>query len=116
MENLGLWSLDQDPKPIVEPVDDGVRPLLESGSSAGLVVASPCSLHDPAELLRGRLADERSEDDAAVGDDVEEISAGGGVGMRAPGDCWLVSPFSGRYQLCCGLVLQMLPAVPATTA
>jgi len=78
LTDLDLLVFGQRPKPIVEPVDDGVRPLLEPFRCGGL--------HEPCDfgvvLLKGcfegahLVGVDGGEEDAAVGDDpVEEIGA-----------------------------------------
>ncbi len=78
LADLSLLGFGQRPQPFVEPVDDGVRPLLEPLRRRGL--------HKPrgfgVVLLQGcfestHLAGiDGGEDDAAVGDDpVEEVGA-----------------------------------------
>ena len=78
LADLGLLVFGQRPKPIVEPVDDGVRPLLEPLRRGGL--------HEPRSfgvvLLEGcfeaaHLAGvDGGEEEAAVGNDpVEEVGA-----------------------------------------
>ena len=78
LANLGLLVFGQGPKPIVEPVDDVVGPLLEPLRCGGLHVLRNFGV----VLLQGyfegaHLAGvDGGEDDAAVGDDpVEEIGA-----------------------------------------
>jgi len=78
LADLGLLVFGQGPKPIAEPVDDGVRPFLEPLRRGGLHKPRGLSV----VLLEGCFEGaylagvDGGEDDAAVGDDpVEEIRA-----------------------------------------
>ncbi len=78
LADLGLLLFGQRPKPLVEPIDDGIRPLLEPLRRGGLHETGDFGSVLLESCFEGaHLAGiDGGEDDAAVGDDpVEEVGA-----------------------------------------